>query len=173
MLSYMAHCFIDAMFGAMVFYFLGFGLMFGGSKLAPGLENGSSIFGCDGFMLLGRSYDVQTIMLWLFQMVFATKEVSIIAGAVAERLKFGAYLTYSFFVCGIIYPIYGHWVWGGGWLSTLPLALSKRLRLAAPASIQLEVFLHLLCMGAWTKKGGNIIQTVRQTQSLVIIWCLL
>ena len=120
MLSYMAHCFIDATFGAMVFYFLGFGLMFGGSKLAPGLENGSSIFGCDGFMLLGRSYDVQTIMLWLFQMVFATKTVSIIAGAVAERLKFGAYLTYSFFVCGIIYPIYGHWVWGGGWLSTLP-----------------------------------------------------
>ena len=106
MLSYMAHCFIDSTFGAMVFYFFGFGLMFGGSKLAPGLENGSSIFGCDGFMLLGRSYDVQTIMLWLFQMVFATKTVTIIAGAVAERLKFGAYLTYSFFVCGIIYPIY-------------------------------------------------------------------
>ena len=120
MLSYMAHCFIDSTFGAMVFYFFGFGLMFGGSKLAPGLENGTSVFGGDGFMLLGRSYDVQTIMLWLFQMVFATKTVSIIAGAVAERLKFGAYLTYSFFVCGIIYPIYGHWVWGGGWLSTLP-----------------------------------------------------
>jgi Amt family ammonium transporter len=54
MLSYMAHCFIDSTFGAMVFYFFGFGLMFGGSKLAPGLENGTSVFGGDGFMLLGR-----------------------------------------------------------------------------------------------------------------------
>lgn len=120
MLSYMAHCFIDSTFGAMVFYFFGFALMFGGSKLAPGLENGSSWIGCDGFMLLGKSYDVQTILLWIFQMVFATKTVSIIAGAVAERLRFGAYLIYSFLMCGLIYPIYGHWVWGGGWLSTLP-----------------------------------------------------
>lgn len=121
MLSYMAHCLIDSTFGAMVFYFFGFALMFGGSKLVPGLENGTSWIGNDGYMLMGRSYDVQTIMFWLFQMVFATKTVTIIAGAVAERLKFGAYLTYSFFVCGLIYPIYGHWVWGGGWLSTLPI----------------------------------------------------
>ncbi|MCC7211692.1 MAG: ammonium transporter [Candidatus Brocadia sp.] len=120
MLSYMAHCFIDSTFGAMVFYFFGFGLMFGGSKLAPGLEDGNAWIGNDGFMLLGNSYDVQTIMFWLFQMVFATKTVSIIAGAVAERLKFGAYLIYSFLMCGLIYPIYGHWVWGGGWLSTIP-----------------------------------------------------
>src|SRR4030067_2510384 len=120
MLSYMTHCFIDSSFGAMVFYFFGFALMFGGSKLAPGLDNGNALVGADGYMLLGGSYDVQTIMFWLFQMVFATKTVSIIAGAVAERLKFGAYLIYSFLMCGLIYPIYGHWVWGGGWLSTLP-----------------------------------------------------
>ncbi len=120
MLSYMAHCFIDSTFGAMVFYFFGFALMFGGSKLAPGLDEGNAWIGSDGYMLLGGSYDVQTIMFWLFQMVFATKTVSIIAGAVAERLKFGAYLIYSFLMCGLIYPIYGHWVWGGGWLSTLP-----------------------------------------------------
>ncbi len=120
MLSYMAHCFIDSTFGAMVFYFFGFALMFGGSKLVPGLENGNAWIGNDGYMLMGRAYDVQTIMFWLFQMVFATKTVSIIAGAVAERLKFGAYLIYSFMMCGLVYPIYGHWVWGGGWLSTLP-----------------------------------------------------
>ena len=72
------------------------------------------------FFLCGRSYDVQTIMFWLFQMVFATKTVSIIAGAVAERMKFVPYIIYSCLMCGLIYPIYGHWVWGGGWLSTLP-----------------------------------------------------
>ncbi|MDO8140590.1 MAG: ammonium transporter [Candidatus Brocadiales bacterium] len=120
MLGYMAHCFIDSTLGAIVFYLFGFALMFGGSKLVPGLDFGNSFIGWDGFFLCGRSYDVQTIMFWLFQMVFATKTVSIIAGAVAERMKFVPYIIYSFLMCGLIYPIYGHWVWGGGWLSTLP-----------------------------------------------------
>ncbi len=121
MLGYMAHCFIDSTLGAVVFYLFGFALMFGGSQLVPGLEYGNSFIGWDGFFLSGRSYDVQTIMFWLFQMVFATKTVSIIAGAVAERLKFVPYLIYSFLMCGLIYPIYGHWVWGGGWLGSLPI----------------------------------------------------
>ena len=120
MLGYMAHCFIDSTLGAIVFYLFGFALMFGGSKLVPGLEYGNSFIGWDGFFLCGRSYDVQTIMFWLFQMVFATKTVSIIAGAVAERMKFVPYIIYSCLMCGLIYPIYGHWVWGGGWLSTIP-----------------------------------------------------
>lgn len=72
-------------------------------------------------MLLGDAYDVKTVMFWLFQMVFATKTVTIIAGAVAERMKFVPYIIYSCLMCGIIYPLYGHWVWGGGWLSTLPI----------------------------------------------------
>ena len=120
MLGYMAHCFIDSTLGAIVFYIFGFALMFGGSKLVPGLDYGNSFVGWDGFFLSGRSYDVQTIMFWLFQMVFATKTVTIIAGAVAERMKFVPYIIYSCLMCGLIYPIYGHWVWGGGWLSTLP-----------------------------------------------------
>lgn len=120
MLGYMAHCFIDSTLGAIIFYLFGFALMFGGSRLVPGLDYGNSFIGWDGFFLCGRSYDVQTIMFWLFQMVFATKTVSIIAGAVAERMKFVPYIIYSCLMCGVIYPIYGHWVWGGGWLSTLP-----------------------------------------------------
>jgi ammonium transporter, Amt family len=121
MLGYMAHCFIGSTFGAIVFYLFGFALMFGGSKLYPGLEYGNSFAGWDGFSLTGRSYDVQTIMFWLFQMVFAAKTVSIIAGGVAERMKFAPYLIYSFLMCGVIYPIYSYWVWGGGWLSTLQI----------------------------------------------------
>lgn len=120
MLGYMAHCFADGTIGAVVFWIFGFALMFGGSGTAPGLESGNLFIGYSGFFLAGGSYDVQTIMLWLFQMVFCTKAVTIIAGAVAERMKFAPYLIYSFFVCGIIYPIYGHWMWGGGWLTTLP-----------------------------------------------------
>ena len=121
MLGYMAHCFVDGTLGALVFWAIGFAFMFGGSGITPGLESGNTIIGYSGFFLCGGSYDVQTIMLWLFQMVFCTKAVTIIAGAVAERMKFAPYLIYSFFVCGFIYPIYGHWVWGGGWLGSLPI----------------------------------------------------
>jgi Amt family ammonium transporter len=123
MLGYMAHCFADGTIGAVVFWIFGFALMFGGSGAAPGLESGNLFIGYSGFFLAGGSYDAQTIMLWLFQMVFCTKAVTIIAGAVAERMKFAPYLIYSFFVCGIIYPIYGHWMWGGGWLSNLPFGV--------------------------------------------------
>lgn len=120
MLGYIAHCFVDGTLGAIVFWAVGFALMFGGSKAAPGLDNGNALVGFSGFFLSYESYDVQTIMLWLFQMVFATKAVTIIAGAVAERMRFAPYLIYSTCVCGAIYPVYGHWMWGGGWLSTLP-----------------------------------------------------
>ena len=60
-------------------------------------------------------------MNWIFQMVFAGTAATIVAGAMAERTRINAYLAYSFMVGAIIYPIYGHWVWGGGWLSTLDI----------------------------------------------------
>ena len=56
---------------------------------------------------------------WLFQVVFAGAAATIVAGAVAERMKFVAYLFYSFVITAFIYPIAGHWVWGGGWLAAL------------------------------------------------------
>lgn len=119
MLGYLAHCFTDGTMGILIFWMFGFALMFGGSQLAPGLEGGNSVIGYSGFFLSGGAYDVQATMLWLFQMVFATKTVSIIAGGVAERIKFAPYVIYSICVVGFIYPIYGHWVWGGGWLGDI------------------------------------------------------
>jgi Amt family ammonium transporter len=71
-------------------------------------------------MLSGAAYDVGTYALWFFQMVFAATAATIVSGAMAERTKVPAYLAYSFLVSAIIYPLYGHWVWGGGWLSSLP-----------------------------------------------------
>ncbi|MGR3319123.1 MAG: ammonium transporter, partial [Candidatus Anammoxibacter sp.] len=119
MLGYLAHCFTDGTMGLLIFWMFGFALMFGGSGLAPGLEDGNSFIGYSGFFLTGGSYDVQTTLLWLFQIVFATKAVTIIAGGVAERIKFAPYVIYSICVVGFVYPIYGHWVWGGGWLGDL------------------------------------------------------
>ncbi len=119
-LNYLTKSYLDFSAAALSFWAFGFALMFGGSKIAPGLLEGNSWIGFSGFFLTGEAYDVTTSMIWIFQMVFAATAATIVAGAVAERLKFQAYLIYSFIVCAIIYPIYGHWVWGGGWLSTLP-----------------------------------------------------
>ena len=62
--------------------------------------------------------DGQTYVDWVFQMVFAATAATIVAGAVAERTKTQAYLAYSFIIGAVIYPLFGHWVWGGGWLGT-------------------------------------------------------
>jgi len=59
------------------------------------------------------------LAFWLFQLVFAGTAATIVSGAMAERTMFVAYLAYSFVISAIIYPIAGHWIWGGGWLSTL------------------------------------------------------
>jgi len=102
---------MDFMAGSLTYWAIGFGLMFGVSAYG--------IIGTSGFFLAGDSYDVSTAMLWFFQMVFAATAATIVAGTLAERLKFKAYIIYSVALTAIIYPIYGHWLWGGGWLSEL------------------------------------------------------
>jgi len=91
---------------------VGFAFMFGASK--------AGFIGSTGWFLLGEGYDVNTYLLFVFQVMFAATAATIVAGAVAERIKWKAYFVYSIIVGAIIYPIYGHWVWGGGWLSQLP-----------------------------------------------------
>lgn len=119
--NYMTKSFMDFCIASLGFWAFGFALMFGGSRLFPGLGNGNSILGYSGFFLSGESYDVSTVMFWFFQMVFAATAATIVAGAVAERMKITAYLAYSFIIGAIIYPVYGHWVWGGGWLSNITI----------------------------------------------------
>jgi len=118
--NYLAKSYMDFSLGAIFFLFFGFALMFGGSEAAPGLALGNAFIGYSGWFLAGEAYDVTTNMLFLFQAMFAATAATIVAGAMAGRTKFQAYLIYTVIVTAVIYPIYGHWVWGGGWLSILP-----------------------------------------------------
>lgn len=125
-LNYLAMSFVDFCVGALSFWLVGFALMFGGSKLTPGLSSGNPFVGYSGFLLLGNSYDVSTAMLWMFQIMFAATACTIVTGAVAERFKFHAHVLYSVFLCSVLYPIFGHWMWGKGWLEMLPFGVGAR-----------------------------------------------
>ncbi|MBS1257439.1 MAG: Ammonia channel [Candidatus Scalindua arabica] len=119
-LNYLTMSFMDFCVGALIFWAFGFALMYGGSSLTPGLDKGNSFIGFSGFFLAGNAYHVSTSSVWLFHMMFVVATCTIVAGAVAERFKFHAHIIYSMILCGILYPVFGHWVWGGGWLANLP-----------------------------------------------------
>lgn len=77
------------------------------------------LFGTKGFFLSGDAYDVGVFALFLFSMVFMDTAATIPTGAMAERWKWGSFVLYALFMSMLIYPIFGNWVWGGGWLSQL------------------------------------------------------
>ncbi len=77
------------------------------------------LFGLKGFFLSGDTYDVGVFTLFLFQMVFMDTAVTIPTGAMAERWKWSSFCVFGFFMSMVVYPIFGNWVWGGGWLATL------------------------------------------------------
>jgi Amt family ammonium transporter len=106
---------MDFAMTSVAYMVVGFALMFGASK--------GGFLGTSGWFLTGGSYDVGTYLLFMFQVVFAGTAATIVSGAVAERIKWKAYLVYSLVVGALIYPIYGHWVWGGGWLANLPFGV--------------------------------------------------
>jgi len=109
---------MDFSMGSIVYWAIGFGLMFGAS--------GTGWFGTSGFFLSDFTPDGDPWVLafWMFQVVFAATAATIVSGAMAERTKFTGYLLYSICVCGLIYPIFGSWAWGSlfngsGWLEGL------------------------------------------------------
>ena len=102
---------MDFAIGTPVYWLIGFGIMFAGS--------GPLIGGID-FMVRGN-YDtsIPTSVFLIFQTVFCATAATIVSGAMAERTKFSAYCVYSLIISAFIYPVSGHWVWGGGWLAQL------------------------------------------------------
>jgi len=133
--NYWTKSFMDFGISAIGFWAFGFAIMFGGSALFPGLDAGNAVIGYSGFFLSGEAYDVSTIMLWFFQMCFMATACTIVAGAVAERMKITGYLAYSFMIGAIIYPIFGKWVWGGGWLGSLTILGTTGVRDFAGSSV--------------------------------------
>lgn len=94
--------FMDFSVGALIYWAIGFGLAYGGTSVGGFLATGD-FFLSDS----GRSVE------WFFQVVFAATAATIVSGAMAERTKFSAYLLYTPFITGIIYPVVTHWVWSG------------------------------------------------------------
>jgi ammonium transporter, Amt family len=82
-------------------------------------DHGWGILGTTGFFLSGNGYDAGAIVLFLFMMVFMDTTATIVTGACAERWSFKSFCIFSVFVGGFIYPVFGSWVWGGGWLAQL------------------------------------------------------
>ena len=78
------------------------------------------LFGQHGiFLTQGGTYDVGVMVVFLFQMVFMDTALTIVTGSAAERWKYAAFLVSSFFLGAFIYPLFGNWAWGGGWLANL------------------------------------------------------
>ncbi|MEL6615499.1 MAG: ammonium transporter [Bacteroidota bacterium] len=109
---------MDASAGVLVFFVVGFGLMFGPSA--------SGLVGTSGFALSGLEGQEAswTYLFFFFQAVFAATAATIVSGAVAERVNFAAYLVVSVVLCAVIYPVFGSWAWGSlfmgsGWLEGL------------------------------------------------------
>ena len=106
---------MDFAIGSLIYWIVGFSIMFGVS--AGGFIGSLDLFSTGTFEHLGLTVPKEAFLI--FQTVFAATAATIVSGAMAERTKFSSYLIYSFFITLIIYPVVGHWTWGGGWLSEL------------------------------------------------------
>ena len=121
----LAKNFIVFAIASITFWITGFALMFGDGNAFMGLS-GFLLSGADNSPMVGEAYQgVFSALDWtgvpleakfFFQLVFAATAATIVSGAVAERIKFQSYILFSALLVAVMYPISGHWIWGGGWL---------------------------------------------------------
>ena len=120
--------------GMLGYWIIGFAIQMGG--VAPNTNLGGlaplnhevaislfgknwGLFGTQGMFLGGATYDVGVMVMFLFQMVFMDTALTIVTGTAAERWRYSAFILSSLFMGAFIYPLFGNWAWGGGWLATL------------------------------------------------------
>ncbi|MCB1152879.1 MAG: ammonium transporter [Deltaproteobacteria bacterium] len=104
---------MDFCLASVLFFVCGYAFMFG---------TGTPFIGTSGFMMVEGTNNptgLPLLAFWIFQVVFCGTAATIVSGAVAERIKFSAYLIYSAIISAVVYPIVGHWIWGGGWLAEM------------------------------------------------------
>lgn len=109
----------DFCVGGLVYYFIGFGIMYG--------DDWHGIIGVNGFFnplsqnlaIWESNSELSKEIFLLYQTMFCATTATIISGSVAERFKFNSYLILSAVMTAFIYPVIGHWIWGGGWLSAV------------------------------------------------------
>lgn len=121
--------FIVFAISSLAFWVIGWGLMFGDGNGFIGTNGLFFIGGKDNSPMTGEAYrGVYSAISWttvplmakfFFQLVFAGTAATIVSGAVAERIKYISFIVFSFLLVAIVYPIVGHWIWGGGWLAKL------------------------------------------------------
>ncbi len=120
--------FIVFAISCLAFYVFGWGLMFGNGNGFVGFEGLLSLRGADNSPATGDAYagaykaiawtGIPLFAKFFFQLVFAGTAATIVSGAVAERIKYLSFIVFSFLLVAFVYPITGHWIWGGGWLAT-------------------------------------------------------
>jgi len=112
--------FTDMCVGVLLFYLLGYSIMYGADA-----SGGLGLFGWGGFGIASELSDppgpgvLHPQVDWLFQVAFAATAATIVSGAVVGRMQFRAYVIYSLVITGLIYPVSGFWKWGGGWLDQM------------------------------------------------------
>ncbi len=135
---------LDMSIGALAFWLIGFGIMFGATN---------GLLGTDHFFL---SPDNSTgdgqwqYTFWMFQVVFAATAATIVSGAMAERTKFAGYLLYSIVISAVIYPVFGHWAWGN-------LLLDQSSWLADLGFIDFAGSTVVHSVGGWAALAGAIV----------------
>jgi Amt family ammonium transporter len=120
--------FIVFAISCLAFYLFGWGLMFGNGSGLIGWEGLLMVGGADNSPSTGDTYagaykaiawtGVPLYAKFFFQLVFAGTAATIVSGSVAERIKYLSFIVFSFLLVAFVYPVTGHWIWGGGWLST-------------------------------------------------------
>ena len=105
---------MDFCIGTPIYWFIGFGIMFGTGSLVGGID----LFTRGDYSAVTPD-GVPFYAFFIFQTVFCATAATIVSGAMAERTDFRAYCIYSAIISLIVYPVSGHWIWGGGWLADM------------------------------------------------------